>query len=73
MIAALMISAKLVTLSFFKIKKFWNEDYDVKISFHDVTSKILLRDSIYIIDVALWPKFGNSNISMVEVIMTWIL
>ena len=60
--AALMISAKLVTLSVLKIKIFWNYDYDVKISVHDVTNKILLSDSIYIADMAMRPKFGNSNI-----------
>ena len=62
MIAALIMSAKLVTLNVLKIKIFWNYDYDFKISVHDVTNKILLRDSIYIADVAMWLKFGNSNI-----------
>ena len=67
-----MMSVKLVTLSVLKIKIFWNEDYDVIISVHDVANKILLRNSIYIVDVAMWPKFGNSNISMREVIITSI-
>ena len=71
-VAALMMSVKLVTLSVLKIKIFWNEDYDVIISVHDVANKILLRNSIYIVDVAMWPKFGNSNISMREVIITSI-
>ena len=73
MIAALMMSANLVTLSILKIKIFWNLDYDVLISLYDVTNKILLRDSSCIIDVAMWPKFGNFNISMTEVIITSIL
>ena len=73
MIAALMMSAKLVTLNVLEIKIFWNEDYDVIISIHDVTNKILLLDLIYIADVAMWPKFGSSNISMTEVIITSIL
>ena len=34
---------------------------------------VLLRDSNYIVDVAMWPKFGNSNISIREVIITSIL
>ena len=29
-----------------------------------VTNKILLRDSVYIVDVAMSAKVGNSNISM---------
>ena len=40
---------------------------------HDVTNKILLRKSNYIIGVVMWPKFGNSSISMIEVIITSIL
>ena len=34
---------------------------------------VLLRDSNYIVDVAMWSKFGNSNISIREVIITSIL
>ena len=70
MITALMISAKLVTLSVLGIKIFWNLDYDVIISVHDVTNKILLRDSISIVDVAMWPEFDNFNYSMRDVIIT---
>ena len=51
----------------------WNKDYDVKISAHDATNKILLRDSNYIADVFMWPKFGNSRISMREVIKAYVL
>ena len=40
---------------------------------YDVTSKILSRDSNYIVEVIMWPKFGNSSISMTEVIITPIL
>ena len=43
------------------------------ISVHDLTNKILSRDSSYIVDVAVWPKFGNSNISMRKVIINSIL
>ena len=43
------------------------------ISVHDVTNKILLRDSIYNADMVMWPKSGNSNISMREVIIISIL
>ena len=33
----------------------------------------LLCDSSCIVDVAMWPKFGNSSISMREFIITSIL
>ena len=68
MVKILMISAKIATLGLFKIKVFWNKGYDV-ISVHDVTDKILSRDSNYVVDVVMWPKFGNSNVSLREVII----
>ena len=52
---------------------FWNKGYDVITFVDDVTNKILSRDSNYIVDVFMWPKFGNSSISMREVITTSIL
>ena len=67
------VSAEMATPGLLKITLFWNKCYDVIISFHDVTSKILSRDSNYIVDVVMWRKFGNSNISMREVIIIWIL
>ena len=72
-VAILMMSAKLVTPGFLKIKAFRNKDYDVMIPQYDFISKILLSDSNYIIDVVMWLKFGNSSISMREVIITSIL
>ena len=39
----------------------------------DVTNKIFSRDFNYIVDVVMWPKFGSSNISVKEVIITSIL
>ena len=39
----------------------------------EVVNKILLRDSNYIASKTLGPKFGNSNISVKEVIITLIL
>ena len=69
----LIMSAKLATLGFLRIKVFWNKVYDVIIYAHDVTNRILLCDSNYIADVVMWQKFGNSRISMREVIMTSIL
>ena len=43
------------------------------IYFREVTDKILSRDSNCIVDVVVWQKFGNSSISMREVIMASIL
>ena len=54
-----MMSVKMATPGLLKITVFWNNDYDVIISFDDVTNKILSRDSNYIVDVVMWPKFGN--------------
>ena len=73
MVAILMMSAKLATLGLFKIKVFWSKGYDVIVFVHDVTNKVLSSESNYIVDMAMWPKFGNSNISMREVIITSIL
>ena len=67
-----MIWAKMATSAFLKITVFWNKGYDVKISINDVTNKFLSRDSNYIVDVFIWPKFGNSSIGMREVIKTSI-
>ena len=64
-----MMSAKLATLGLLKIKVFLNKGYDVIISAQDVTKKFLSRDSHYIAYLVMWPKFGNSGISMREVII----
>ena len=66
----LTMSAKLTTPGLLEIKAFWNKGYDTIISDHDVSNKILLRDSNQITDVVMWPKFGNSSISMRKVIIT---
>ena len=68
-----MMSAKMATSGLLKITLFWNKDYDVIITVDDVTNKILSHDSNYIVDVFMWPKFGNCSISMREVITTSIL
>ena len=68
-----MISAKMATPGLLKIKIFWNKGYDVIIPVGDVTNKSLSRDSNYILDVFMWPKFANSSIFMREVITTSIL
>ena len=64
MVVILMIPAKMASLGLYKWKVFWNKVYDVAFFVHDVTNKILLRESNYTVDVFMWPKFGNSSISM---------
>ena len=51
--AIMMMSTKLATLGLLKIKIFWNKGYHVIISVYDVTSKILSRDSNYIVHMAM--------------------
>ena len=68
-----MMPVKMATPGLLKITVFWNKGYDVIISLDDVTNKILWHDSNYIVDVFMWPKFGNCSISMRKVITTSIL
>ena len=53
MVAILTMAAKLVTLGLLKIKVTGNKVYDVIIFVHDVTNKILLRYSNYIVNVVI--------------------
>ena len=53
MVTIMMMSAKAATLGLFKIKVFGNKGYEVIISLHDVTNKILSRDSNYIVDMVM--------------------
>ena len=73
MVAILKIAAKLDTLDLLKIMVFWYKVYDIIMSVDDITNKILLGGSNNTVDVLMWPKFGNSSISMKEVIITSIL
>ena len=68
-----MMSAKMASPCLLRITVFWNKGYDVIIPINDVTNKISSRDSNYIVDLFMWAKFGNSSISMREVITTSIL
>ena len=68
-----MMPARMANPGLLKVTVFWNKGYDVIIPVNDVTNKFLSRDSNYIIDVFMWPKFGNSSISMREVITISIL
>ena len=73
MVTILLMSAKLTTVGLLKVKVFWDKGYAILISIYDVTSNLLLRDSNYIADVVMWPKFDNSTFSMKEVIVHSIL
>ena len=53
------MSAKMATPGLFKITVFWNNGYDIIIPDDDVTNKVLSRDSNYIVDVFMWPKFST--------------
>ena len=53
MVTILMMSAKMATLGLLKIKIFLNKDYDVIISVRDVNSKLISRDSSYIVNVVM--------------------
>ena len=63
----------MATLGLLEIKVVWKKVYDVVISVHHVTNKISSRDLNYIVDLFMWPKFGNSSLSMREIIITSIL
>ena len=68
-----MMSGKKAIPGLLKIKFFWKKVYDVIIYSHDVTNKILSRDSNYSVNVVMWSKFGDSSISVREVVITTIL
>ena len=73
MAAILMMSAKMATPDLLKIKIYWNKGYDVIIFVFHVTNNFLSRDLNHTVDVVMWPKFDNCNISMRKVIITSIL
>ena len=73
MAAILMMSAKLASPALLELKIFQNNADAVIILDYDVTSNILSRDSNYIVDVGMLPKFGNYSISMRDVFITSIL
>ena len=71
MVAILMMSAKMASLGLVKIKVLWTKVYDVIIYFHEISNKILSHDPNYIVDMVMWPKFGNSSISVRELIRSF--
>ena len=72
MVKILMMSEKMATWDLLKIKAFWNKDYGVITFVYDVSNNILSRESNYIVDMVTWPKFGNYDISMREVMATFL-
>ena len=72
MVTILVMSAKMATPDFLKIKDFWKISHDFIISVHDVTNKTLSRDLNYNLYVVMSSNFGNSSISVREVIITSI-
>ena len=65
----LIMSGKMARLGLLKLNVFCKKNYDVIISVHGITTKILPRDSNYIVYVVMRPKFGDVR----EVIVTTIL
>ena len=72
MVTILMMPAKLATLGLLSIRLFGNKSYGVIITVHDVSNRVLSRESNHIVDMVMWPKSGNSSMSMTEVIITSI-
>ena len=70
MVIILMMSAKMATLGLLKIEVFRNKGCDVIISVYDIINKNLSRDSNFIVDLVMLPKFGNFRTTMREVIIT---
>ena len=70
---ATIMSAKLASPALLKLKIFQNNADAVIILDYDLTSNILSRDSNYIVDVGMLPKFGNYSTSMRDVFITSIL
>ena len=73
MVNILIMCANMVTPSLLKIMVVWNKGYCIIYSVYDVTNKNLSHNANYIVDVIMWPKFGNSSICTREVIITSII
>ena len=72
-VTSLMMPAKMVTPGLLKITVFWNKGYDVIIYCLWRHQQNVTRNSNYIVDVFMWQKFGNSKVSVTEVIIISIL
>ena len=73
MVTILMMSTKLASPALHDLKIIQKKIYDVIILDYDVTNEILPGCSNLMVDVDMWPKFGNYSFSMREVIITSIL
>ena len=73
MVALLMMSAKIATQGLLRIKIFLKKVYDAITFFLDVKKKMLSQNSNCIVDVVMWPKFGNSSVYIREAIIDSIL
>ena len=73
MIVILVMSIKLATLNLLNTKIFWNKAYDATTSVRVLTNKIWSCESNNVVYVVLWPKLGNSSLSIWEIIITSIL
>ena len=73
MVSIWMMLGNMATVALLNIKIFWNKGYDVIFLVHDANKKILSIDSNYIVDLVIWPKFGNSSTSIREIIITSLL
>ena len=67
-----MMSVKMTTPGLLRIKIFWSKGYYVIYSVYDVTNKILLQYSNYIVDVVVDQSLVTS-ICIREVIITSML
>ena len=65
-----MTPAKMATPGLSKITVFWNKVMTSYFLSMTSPTQFSWHDSDYIVDVFMWPKFGNSSISMREVITT---
>ena len=68
----ILMSTKMASPSLLKIKVF-KKGYDIIISVHDITNKILSCESNYIVYVVMRPWSLETSISMRDVIITSIL
>ena len=64
-VTILMMSAKAAALGLLEIKVFWNKGYDVIISAHNVSNKVLSRDSNYIVEVQEWASVKLNYLRLV--------
>ena len=67
MVTILMISTEMANPGLFKIKLYWNKDYDLITSVHDVTKNILSLDSNYIVDAVMLSCFKFNNLRLAQV------